>query len=273
MTLLIAQLKGIVAVARLHAGGLVHLLVRDQGRRSACASARKRKKKAWTSASTARSPTHRLRASNVDVRSDVGAGSPAGRDACGRDIFAASVVSETPACRRSTGIGADARVLTQDRRRRPSPDRAPAFGRSPSSWRRSVHDGACVRLGGRSDPSDARATSPSRPASRRHDCPASWFVAGCAAGRRSALLLVGRHDAASGLAARRRSPGDHPRPLRLRLVHVPDPQERAHLRDAAGHRRDVRRAADLGVARGDRGARLVAVDAARTCCRSTGWTT
>ena len=57
MTLLIAQLKGIVAVAVYTlVVSLVFWFV-DQGDRSACASARKRKKKAWTSASTARWPT------------------------------------------------------------------------------------------------------------------------------------------------------------------------------------------------------------------------
>ena len=57
MTLLMAQLKGIVAVGVYTLVVSLDLLVRRSRRPSACASARKRKKKASTSASTARSLT------------------------------------------------------------------------------------------------------------------------------------------------------------------------------------------------------------------------
>ena len=41
------------------------------------------------------------------------------------------------------------------------------------------------------------------------------------------------------LAPRGRSPRDDPRPVSLRFLQIPDPQERPHLRDAARHRRHV----------------------------------
>ena len=73
MTLLIAQLKGIVRGRRLHAGRLLDLLVRRSRPSSVCASARKRKKKAWTSASTARSPTSVSRTRETAPFRDCGA--------------------------------------------------------------------------------------------------------------------------------------------------------------------------------------------------------
>ena len=63
---------------------------------------------------------------------------------------------------------------------------------------------------------------------------------------RARPLVAGRVVADARLAARRRGAGHHPRPVPLRLVQVPDPQERAHLRDAARHRRDLLRPADVG---------------------------
>ena len=90
--------------------------------------------------------------------------------------------------------------------------------------------------------------------------PARWFVLGCA-GVAAAILIAGRAVpmppgllGAEVLATI----------LSLfvsRLVPLPGPQERADLRDAARHRRDVLRTAHVGVARGARGARLAALAA------------
>ena len=111
MTLLIAQLKGIVAV------GVYTLVVSfvfwyaDQGASSACASARKRKKKVSTSASTARRPTsdsrrklsvRRKRRSrlNVFLTEAGGAGRAAGSSSSGglRDRIFVLRVPIDPCC-------------------------------------------------------------------------------------------------------------------------------------------------------------------------------
>ncbi len=87
------------------------------------------------------------------------------------------------------------------------------------------------------------------------------FLVGCsfAAGL---ILVAGPLGDHARVAARRRDAGDDHRPVRVRLVQIPDSQERADVRNAARHRRDVHAAAGVDVAHRDRRAWSAGVDPA-----------
>ena len=65
---------------------------------------------------------------------------------------------------------------------------------------------------------------------------------------------------------------DDPRAVPVRIVQVPDPQERPDLRHAARDRRDVLRPADVGLACRDHDSTAGRRGRASTCCPSPAWT-